>query len=550
VKVTFGIKERVIAFTLLLASIAIFSGLYLLRQVKQRDRLIKKVTEDYQPSISTLEQLADKFDQGRKIVNYLAVVTPENRVIFKNEFNNLFHTIIPGIGDQLIKMSANWDEEDQQLMFSTIHLVNDSLYFSYLDYLRSLDNTSRNNTETAGIPAVASIRESNIPFLTSEIDQYLSYLTNKRKLEVNAIFNEITDQRRVLNRNILLISLVFTLCIIAFVVTIYEHLRRSIRTLREKLHDLSIGKIPEPMTVPVNSEYTSVTRNMNQLFRYLRSLTAVSERILTRDLTSEFIPLSKEDELGNALANLQANLKNATNEAIKHETEDRQRKWVSDGIAHINDILRSAGDDIKVLGNELIESLVSLTGSCVGGLFIVNNENSSSPFAELMASYAFDRRKQIQKHIAINEGLVGRCVLENETIHITDVPKGYIRIKTGLGEDDPRSILIVPLHLNNSVYGVVELASFAEYGDYFIHFVETVGENIATTLSKVQVNRRTSQLLEQTKQQAEEMLSQEEEMRQNMEELRVLQDQAARREEKLLRDIDELKKNLKGSDNP
>ena len=85
-----------------------------------------------------------------------------------------------------------------------------------------------------------------------------------------------------------------------------------------------------------------------------------------------------------------------------------------------------------------------------------------------MASYAYDRRKHLKKTIKPGEGLVGRCIQEGDTIFLTDVPKDYVKIKSGLGQDDPRSLLIVPMKLNENVIGVIEIASLEVFENFQI----------------------------------------------------------------------------------
>ena len=102
---------------------------------------------------------------------------------------------------------------------------------------------------------------------------------------------------------------------------------------------------------------------------------------------------------------------------------------------------------------------------------------------ELIASYAYERTKHIKKTIQSGEGLVGRCVQEGSTIFLTDIPEGYLKIKSGLGEDDPKSLIIVPIRLNELIVGVIEIASLEVIQDFQIEFVERIGSSIASSFS-------------------------------------------------------------------
>jgi transcriptional regulator with GAF, ATPase, and Fis domain len=162
----------------------------------------------------------------------------------------------------------------------------------------------------------------------------------------------------------------------------------------------------------------------------------------------------------------------------------------------------------------------------------------------MTACYAFDRQKFLKKRIEVGEGLVGRCYQEQEKIFLTEIPVDYIKITSGLGDNSPTCLLLIPLAYNDNIFGIMEIASFNEYRDFEIEFIERIGESIAATISSVKANIQTAILLEQSQQQAEEMSSQEEEMRQNMEELRATQEQSSRREEELTREVEMLKKKL------
>jgi PAS domain S-box-containing protein len=181
---------------------------------------------------------------------------------------------------------------------------------------------------------------------------------------------------------------------------------------------------------------------------------------------------------------------------------------------------------------------VKYTKSNQGGLFILNEDNESDQFLELMACYAFERKKYMTKKVVIGEGLIGQAYLEGDRMYLEEVPKEYITITSGLGGSNPNALLIVPLKINDKVYGVLELATFGKYHDYEIDLVEKLAESIASTISTVRVNESTRILLEKTQQQAEEMRAQEEEMRQNMEELEATQEEMRRKEKHIQNMLD------------
>ena len=235
----------------------------------------------------------------------------------------------------------------------------------------------------------------------------------------------------------------------------------------------------------------------------------------------------KPDKLGESLMNMRDSLV----EAAEREAKE---KFVNVGLASIGEILRNNSDNLDTLCDQVIEKLVSYMKANQGGIFIINeDESTDEKYLELMACRAYERKKYLEKRIELGQGLVGQSAIEKETIYMLDVPEGYIHITSGLGLANPNSLLIVPLKSNEEVVGVIEMASFEEFSQTDIEFLEKVGESIASTVISAKTNQTTKELLEQSRQMTEEMQAQEEEMRQNMEEMQATQEEMARTQKEL-----------------
>jgi putative methionine-R-sulfoxide reductase with GAF domain len=256
------------------------------------------------------------------------------------------------------------------------------------------------------------------------------------------------------------------------------------------------------------------------LYLTMRSTNKIEQK--TKALLSEMDRKNKEQEAD------KKKLDDYIKEIQKAQEEDKKRNWAADGLAQFVDILRSQQTDIKALCDIIISRLVKYIKANQGSIFVYYDDNDDKHL-KLISTYAYDRKKYIEKRINLGQGLVGQCFLEKDIIYMTSVPDNYVSITSGTGESNPNCILIVPLLLNEDVYGVIELASFKKFEKHEIDFVKKLGESIAGTLSNVRINERQKKLLEEAQMSQEMLRSQEEEMRQNMEELQATQEELNRK---------------------
>ena len=102
---------------------------------------------------------------------------------------------------------------------------------------------------------------------------------------------------------------------------------------------------------------------------------------------------------------------------------------------------------------------------------------------------------------------------------MTDVPPGYITLRSGLGEVTPAGILVMPVLFEDQVLGVIELASIRPFSDVHRDFLDQIAETIGVVINTIRANMRTEELLEQSQSLTQELQKQSEELRNTNDEL-------------------------------
>ncbi len=292
---------------------------------------------------------------------------------------------------------------------------------------------------------------------------------------------------------------------------------------------LGKGIFKKKQNTDLKESFEHLQREISEATRFVRQIEEGNlEATFNEDATGE---------LSESLVRMRDHIK-------KINAEENQRNWITTGLAKFADILRNTDqDDGSTIYDTIVSNLVKYMGANQGGLFSLNDDNENDIFIEMLSCYAYDRKKFDEKKILVGEGMVGQVYLEGKTTYLKVVPEHYINITSGLGKATPKNILIVPLKINDKVYGVLELASFNLFEEYQINFVEKLGENIASAISNTKNIIKTKELLESSQMQSEMLRAQEEEMRQNMEELQATQEQMERKQNDVEKLNDKLSKN-------
>ncbi len=268
----------------------------------------------------------------------------------------------------------------------------------------------------------------------------------------------------------------------------------------------------------VSGTWRRLTENVNQLAGNLttqvRAIAEVSTAVTQGDLTRS-ISVEAQGEV--------AELKDNINQMIANLRETTQRNaeqdWLKTNLARISGMLQGQRDLAAV--TQLIMSEVTPTVNAQHGAFFLA-EAGSDGLTELVlaASYGYTpRRSGAPSRFGLGEGLVGQAAFERKTIALTDVPSGYIKVGSGLGDAAAAGILVMPVLFEDQVLGVIELASIRPFSDVNRDFLDRLTETIGVVLNTIRANMRTEELLEQSQGLTQELQKQSEELRETNDEL-------------------------------
>ena len=332
-------------------------------------------------------------------------------------------------------------------------------------------------------------------------------------------FKAIDDLR---NWTVFLCSLIIFFSIIIIAIFVKRFLKPII-DLRDNMISLAKGEFPQEIEYDNYDEIYDTVEAMNEFIYRLKISTDFAQKIGKGEIsdTDTEVKLGS-DVLSKSLITMRENLS-------KVEADSLKRKWATEGIAIHGELLRNNSTNINQLGKAFISSIVEYVGARHGGFFAINSLDSEEVFFELVASYAYEIDEKKNTTFKLGQGLIGQCVEEKETIHITEAPQSLTKISSGLGAAPPGYILIIPLKIQKRVLGVLELASFQELASYQIDFIEKLGESVASSILSVKTNEQTQKLLKESQDIADSLQEKEEELK--VRQLKVEEEQELLKEE-------------------
>jgi len=259
----------------------------------------------------------------------------------------------------------------------------------------------------------------------------------------------------------------------------------------------------------VSGTWKRLTENVNELAgnltRQVRAISEVTSAVATGDLTRS-IAVEAQGEL----AELKDNINTMVRSLRETVQASQEQDWLKSNLASIGSMLQGTRD-LEVVAELIMEELAPLLGAQHGTFFLAEQAGDETRL-RLIAGYGLRADKNAPIQYRIGQSLIGQVAKSKRAIVVDEIPQGYIRISSGLGEAPPANLAVLPIMFEDQVMGVVELASFTKFTRIQIDFLEQLTETLGVSVNAIIANSRTDTLLEQSQRLTAELRARSEEL--------------------------------------
>ena len=163
---------------------------------------------------------------------------------------------------------------------------------------------------------------------------------------------------------------------------------------------------------------------------------------------------------------------------------------------------------LEHLGENVLDFLSHYLDAQVGAIYVADGKDRF----RRVAGHALPPAQQ-HDTLRPGDGLLGQAAKSGRSVHVRDVPPGYLPISSALGQGQPRELLVAPASSDGEVHAVLELGFLRRIRPEDEALMERVSDAVAVAVRSSKDRTRLEELLEETQRQSEELQTQQEELR-------------------------------------
>ncbi len=532
-KFKFGIRQKVYLGFALLIVLFITNAIVSLITLDKNRKLIAEISQVVDPSLESLDELTLMVNKSKMLsTNWVFMKTNEDD---KKALKKLIEVEYPALKDRIQKLKKKWKEKKVSDEMDAVLKDFDKLISAEEEVILLLPDFESYEDVSILFLAQDGIESQVLP-MSAKLMERLGKVSDLKKKEKIVYEKDLIRSSDNLKFSVLGLGVVVVFIGVFAAIFMANTITGPVNKIRDVMIKLGVGELPKVEFEKSQDEIGEMQDAISNVIAGLAQTTEFANKIGQKELDAEYKPLSDKDVLGLSLMHMRESLKNS-------DIAEKERSWVMDASSHVNNILRKH-DSVDPLSEEVLQFMIKRINAIQGAFYVVterDDTNYRNTILEMKSSFAYNRKKYLHARFRMAEGLVGQAAVEQSTLLRTEIPRDYVTITSGLlGDRRPTCILVVPLAIDDVVYGAVEFAGFHKFEDYEIRFIEEVSPSIARTIYNIQANQGTKLLLEKSQIMGAELREKQEELMQNAEEMKVTQEELEKSNNMLQEQIEEV----------
>jgi len=249
----------------------------------------------------------------------------------------------------------------------------------------------------------------------------------------------------------------------------------------------------------------------NNLTGQVRNIAMVTTAVARGDLSKK-IDVDVRGEVDGLKDNINKMIANLRETTRRNQDQD----WLKGNLARISSLMQGQRDPLAV-AQLIMAELTPVVNAQHGAFYLLEGDRLRMLAGYGRAALTPDGESE---SFRLGDGLVGQVAAQRKQILLSKVPGGYLRIGSGLGSADPASLIVLPVLFENQVLAVIEIASFQQFTEIQLAFLNQIMESVGVTVNTIIANSVTEDLLGKSRQLTAQLEERSEELQSQQEELR------------------------------
>ena len=303
------------------------------------------VVSQITPSVADLKEINLLLQRSHTDISKWFYNKSFNDIEFRKEIKRIIEKDYPTKKNHLIVLSAIWTPNENQKLKVLFNQI-ESLFVIYqeeiMDQLSTADAYEDPNIYMmARLPFEDS--ETSIQAIYKNLNDLISIKQKFAELEIKTMFSSLDFLKRFVQ--LLGITLVIGGVLIAFFTT--RSITKPIQILKKMLLSMGLGILPKERITESRDEIGEMGKALNDLIQSMQHTTDFAYETGKGNFEATYIPLSKDDSLGQALLKMREGLAESERileQKVIERTEEvvRQRHIVEEKHKEITDSINYA----------------------------------------------------------------------------------------------------------------------------------------------------------------------------------------------------------------